>query len=52
MNTTMLLLGITLILWGLQILIFPGIPNLLIGVLALITGILVIWGNRGPVNRL
>lgn len=52
MNTTMLLLGLTLIMWGLQILFFPGIPSWLIGLLAIVTGILLIWGNRGSVNRL
>lgn len=51
MNTTMLLLGLTLILWGLQIVIFPGIPSWLIGLLAIVTGVLIIWGNRGPINR-
>jgi hypothetical protein len=40
-----LLLGILLILWSLTLMIHVAVPSILLGVLALVTGILLIVGK-------
>jgi hypothetical protein len=40
-----LLLAVTLILWGLSLMGILAVSNVLLGILALITGVLILVGN-------